>query len=129
MANTITISVTPQDLQDLEKNPSWSATKIFRSAMRLQRCREEFLDIYDIYDYLLEVRKREDVIAFLQKEIQRRNERIDSMQDVLAQKELSERRLRKVEQTNNRFEDGNREIESGVQFGSAAPEIIKGISQ
>jgi len=101
MANTITISVTSQDLFDLNENFDWSATKIFRSAMKLQRSRQEFLDIFDIWDFKLKILEMENKILMFQKEIERRQERIDSLQDVLAQKELTERRLRKTEQTDN----------------------------
>lgn len=66
--------------------------------MKLERAREEFMEIYDIWDFCLRMREQGDRFIILGKEIQRRQERIDSLQDVLAQKELSERRLRKIEQ-------------------------------
>ena len=103
MANTITISITSQDLAFLNENPSLSPSKLFRSAMKLERSKEEFMDIYDIWDYCLKIREQGEKFIMLQKEIQRRNERIDSLQDVLAQKELTERRLRKTDETDNRL--------------------------
>lgn len=101
MANTITISLSPQDLQFLEANPQISPSKLFRSACRLQRSIDEFMDIYDIFDFALRLRENSDKFLNLGKEIQRRQERIDSLQDVLAQKELTERRLRKADEANN----------------------------
>jgi hypothetical protein len=101
MANTITISVTSQDLAELQANPSISPSKLFRSAMRLERAMQEFSDIYDIWDFCLHLRGTQDKFITLGKEIQRRQERIDSLQDVLAQKELTERRLRKADEANN----------------------------
>jgi len=101
MANTITLSISPQDAAFLNENPSISPTKLFRSAIRLERCREEFMDIYDIWDYVLKLREHSDKFFKLQLEIQRRNERIESLQDVLAQKEITDRRIRKIEQPIN----------------------------
>ena len=103
MANTITISVSPQDLAFLKENPSVSPSKLFRSAIKLEKSKNEFVDIYDIWDYCLSLRERGEKFIILSKEIQRGNERIESLQDVLAQKELAERRLRTPEQTNNGF--------------------------
>lgn len=101
MTETITLSINPQDAHDLNEHPDWSASKIFRSAMKLQRSREEFMDIYDICDFKLKISDLQEKIMTLQKEIVRRNERIDSLQDVLAQKELAIGRLRKADQTDN----------------------------
>ena len=103
MANTITISVSSQDLSELQANPSISPSKLFRSAMKLQRSIMEFEDIYDIWDFCLKLRESGDKFLILGKEIQRRQERIDSLQDVLAQKELTERRLRKIDEADNRL--------------------------
>lgn len=102
MANTITISVSSQDLAELKANPALSPSKLFRSAMKLHRQMPEFLEIYDIADFAPHIRIMQDRFQILGKEIQRRNERIDSLQDVLAQKELTERRLRTPEQTDYR---------------------------
>ena len=101
MANTITISVSPQDLAFLKENPSISPSKLFRSAIRLEKVKNEFVDIYDISDYCLSLRERGETFLILSKEIQRGNERIESLQDVLAQKELNERRIREVKQTDH----------------------------
>lgn len=114
MANTITISVSNQDKAFLEENPTLSPSKLFRSAVRLQRNREEFMDIYDIFDFCLKLREISEKISFLQKEIQRRNERIESLQDVLAQKEIGERRVRKAEQGDNLTSLGDPEIKIGI---------------
>lgn len=102
MANTITISVSSQDLAELQANPAISPSKLFRSAMKLERARMEFEDIFDIWDFVLKLREHGDKFLTLGKEIQRRQERIDSLQDVLAQKELTERRLRAPQQTDYR---------------------------
>lgn len=102
MANTITISVSSQDLAELQANPSISPSKLFRSAMKLHRAMPEFLEIYDIWDFVLVLRSAQDKFQTFGKEIQRRQERIDSLQDVLAQKELAERRLRAPQQTDYR---------------------------
>ena len=102
MANTITISVSSQDLAELNANPGLSPSKLFRSAMKLHRAMPEFLEVYDISDFVPHIRLMQDRFQILGKEIQRRQERIDSLQDVLAQKELAERRLRAPEQTNYR---------------------------
>jgi len=117
MANTLTISVNPADMAFLSENPTVSASKLFRSAVRLARNREEFLDIYDIFDYCLSLRERQDKIQHLQKEIQRRNERIESLQDVLAQKEIGERRIRQSAESNNpaQFTIGETEIRISTQ--------------
>ena len=101
MSNTITLSISAQDLAFLKENPTLSPTKLFRSAMILEKHKEEFMDIYDIVDYKLKLQTIMDKISTLQTEIQRRNERIDSLQDVLAQKELAERRIRKSIEENN----------------------------
>lgn len=98
MANTITISVSSADLAYIEENSSISPSKLFRSAVQLHRHREEFIQIYDIWDFCLVLREQQEKFIFLQKEIQRRNERIESMQDVLAQKEINERRIRVAKQ-------------------------------
>jgi len=114
MANTITLSISNQDKSDLERDKSISPSKLFRSAMVLYRSREEFLDIYDILDYKLTLRELQDKISYLGKEIQRRNERIDSLQDVLAQKELGERRLREVVKNDNGLIAANPQPQSGI---------------
>ena len=93
MANTITISISDQDLASLKEDSSLSPSKLFRSAMKLHRSMTEFLDIYDIIDYKLILSDREFKILQFQKEIERRQERIDSLADVLAQKELALRRI------------------------------------
>lgn len=103
MSNTITISVSSQDIAFLKENPQISPSKLFRSACKLEKARDEFLNIYDIWDFCLILRENQDKFLNLSQEIKRRNERIDSLQDVLAQKELNERRLRETKQTDYGF--------------------------
>lgn len=93
---TITVSLSMQDAYDLEKGElqNVSPTAIFRSALGLYRSMGEFMDIYDILDYRRALRSQQDKIMMFQKEIERRQEIIDSLRDVLAQKELNERRVR-----------------------------------
>jgi len=129
MANTITLSVSPQDVAELKANPHISPSKLFRSAMRLHRAMEEFMDIYDIWDFCLKLRENGDKFLTLSKEIQRRQERIDSLQDVLAQKEFTDRRLRKANETDNGLNGATQPIigqdgTDGKQF-----EIFEGFSK
>lgn len=118
MATTLTISVTSQDLAELKGNPALSPSKIFRSAMRLVRSMEEFLDIYDILDFKHQLIDKQEKITRMAREIERRNERIESLTDVLAQKELRDRRLRKTFESN-----------SGRGQGITAIEELRGESQ
>jgi Na+/phosphate symporter len=94
MTETITLSLSNQDKMELEQNPFISPSKLFRSAMVLERAKSEFMDINDIVDYKLKIKDLMDKISFMSREIERRNERIDSLQDVLAQREIQERRVR-----------------------------------
>lgn len=103
MANTLTISISNLDKQFLEENKDISPTNLFRQAITLERHRAEFFDVHAIFDYLLALRDRQEKITHLQKEIVRRNERIESLQDVLAQKEYAERRIRKSIQEDHGF--------------------------
>jgi hypothetical protein len=111
MATTLTISITPQDSYELKNNPALSPSKIFRSAMKLHRSMEEFIDLFDIFDFKLALLDKQEKIARMSKEIERRNERIESLTDVLAQKELAERRLRKVVEGDTRSGQGTSAIE------------------
>lgn len=101
MATTLTISVSSQDLKDLSENPSWSPSKIFRSAMKLQRKLEAF-DCYCLEDYLIKILEMRDKFPILQNEILKREEKIDSLKNVLEEKIVAERRLREAKQSDNR---------------------------
>lgn len=98
MANTLTISISHQDQQDLKENPSWSASKIFRSAMKLQRKMDGFTDIYCLEDYIVKILQQQEKFPVLQSEILKREEKIESLKNVLEEKIVAERRLRKTEQ-------------------------------
>lgn len=92
MANIISLSVTDRNKAYCkEKHISKSA--IFAQALELHRRMMEFsnlfniIDFYDVYNIVV------GKIERLQKEIQRRNETIEALQDVLAKKEIDERRI------------------------------------
>lgn len=112
MSHTLTISVTPQDLAEFKNNRALSPSKIFRSAMILMRHRNEFFNINDIVDYRLVLLEQQEKIQTLQKEIVLRNERIDSLQDVLAQKELTDRRIRCANEPYNSIRVGAIEVKN-----------------
>lgn len=94
MANTLTISISPQDEKDLKANPSWSASKIFRSAMVLQRRMDSFVEIYQLEDYIETILRMQSNMVRMQNEILKREEKIDSLKNVLEEKIVAERRLR-----------------------------------
>lgn len=97
MANTLTISVSPQDLADINANPAWSPSKIFRSAMKLQRRMDSFIEIYCLEDFIETILRMQTKMAVMQGEILKREEKIDSLKNVLEEKIVGERRLRKAE--------------------------------
>lgn len=101
MANTLTISVSPQDLKDLQENPSWSASKIFRSAMKLQRKMDSFIEIYSLEDYIETILRMQANMVRMQAEILKREEKIDSLKNVLEEKIVGERRLRTPKESNS----------------------------
>lgn len=113
MASTLTISLSHQDGYDLEKGElkDVSPSKLFRSALMLHRSMGEFLDVYDIIDYRRLARDARDKFISLQKEIARRQEIIDSLRDVLAEKELRERRI----STNNEQNNGLRGVSTEIK--------------
>lgn len=124
MANTLTISVTTQDLQDLKENPSWSASKIFRSAMKLQRKMEGFIDVYQLEDYLATILHLQSKLGFMQGEILKREEKIDSLKNVLEEKIVAERRLRKIEQGDRRSgQEGGALEDLRREFGEQREEL------
>jgi len=100
MTNTLTISVSPQDLKDLETNPSWSASKIFRSAMKLQRRMDGFMEVYCLEDYIEMILRMQSRFVVMNQEIMKREEKIDSLKNVLEEKIVAERRLRETKQGN-----------------------------
>lgn len=91
MANIISLSVTDRNkAYCTEKHIGKSA--LFAHAIELHRRMMEFSNLFniiDFYDVYLSVVVK---IERLQKEIVRRNETIEALQDVLAQKEINERR-------------------------------------
>jgi len=97
MANTLTISVTTQDSHDIKENPAWSPSKIFRSAMKLHRKLEAF-DLYSLEEYPQKILDLQSKFAFLQNEILKREEKIDSLKNVLEENILAQRRVRKDKQ-------------------------------
>lgn len=109
MANTLTISISERDLQDLKENPSWSPSRIFRSAMNLQRKMDSFMEIFCLEDYLEMILRMQSNFARMQEEIIKREDKIDSLKNVLEEKIVTERRLRKAEQS---------DIGSGQENGS-----------
>lgn len=100
MANTLTISISPQDLHDLKQNPAWSASKIFRSAMKLQRKLEAF-DLYTLEEYASKILEMQDKFPVLQKEILKREDKIESLKNVLEEEIAAKRRLRKTVESNS----------------------------
>lgn len=123
MANTLTISVTTQDLQDLQQNPSWSASKIFRSAMKLQRKLEAF-DVYSLEEYLMKILEMREKFVFLQNEILKREEKIDSLKNVLEEKIVAERRLRETKQVDHRRESSSGDVASLGREPGEQPEEL-----
>lgn len=111
MAETLTISISHQDKTDLDQNPSWSPSKIFRAAMKLQRKLEAF-DCYCLEDYLVKLLDTRDKFTFFQNEILKREEKIDSLKNVLEEKIVAERRLRETKQSDHRSGQGSSEIEN-----------------
>ena len=92
MGNIISLSVADRNVHYC-KEKNIKKSKLFGEALELHRRMIEFSDIFNIiefYDlYLVRIKN----IERLQKEIERRNETIEALQDVLAQKEVNERRV------------------------------------
>jgi len=93
MGNIISLSISNEDKHFLKENKQISPSKLFRDALKLERFRREFLDIYSITDFHDKVLRFQERFLFLGKEIRTREERIESLQDVLAKKELAQRRV------------------------------------
>ncbi len=93
MGNVISLSISNEDKHFLKENPEVSPSKLFRQALKLERFRVELIDVYSIVDYHDKILKFQERFQFLGKEIRIREERIESLQDVLAKKELEQRRI------------------------------------
>jgi hypothetical protein len=105
MATTLTISISHQDMAFLdERNEEGklkndvSPSKLFRSALYLYRRMPAFMEIYSIEDYIELIDKMQKQISFLQSEIFKREEKIDSLKNVLEDKIIAERRVSKTQQ-------------------------------
>jgi len=101
MANTLTISVSRQDLAWLEEKDEFNKPKnpvspsvLFRSALRLHRRMDSFSEIYSLDDYIETILRLQNRLMFMQTEILKREEKIDSLKNVLEEKIFAERRLR-----------------------------------
>lgn len=94
MGNIISLSISPQDKAFLAENKEVSPSKLFRQAITLYKRMPEFINMHTLVDFYSEVLRMQEHISFLGKEILRREERIESLQDVLANKEVAERRIR-----------------------------------
>lgn len=97
MGNIFSISVSDRNKEYLKENHI-SKSKIFAEALNLHRLRHEFLNIGSIMHYYDELLRKQTVISFYQKEIERREETIDalsekirSLQNVLAEKTTEQR--------------------------------------
>jgi len=88
-----TISVSEEDAKFLKENRV-KPSKLFREAVVLSRMIiQEEGDSFppeQVTIFKDAVQRKIHIIGVLQKEIERRNERIESLQDVLAKKELGE---------------------------------------
>lgn len=92
MGNIISLSVTDRNVHYC-KEKNIKKSKLWGEALELHRRMIEFSDVYNIiefYDLYLDKIKK---IERFQKEIVRRNETIEALQDVLANKEVNERRI------------------------------------
>jgi len=92
MANIISISVSPENLEYLKKNKV-KKSELFSDAIVMHRGLEDFLDLHRIFDWASSHHDLLRKIGVLQKEIVRRNETIEALQDVLAKKEVEQRRI------------------------------------
>ena len=92
MANTLTLSVSEEHKHYLKENQI-KKSELFHDAIRLHRKMKEFLDVQRVFDYYGKIKELHEKIIFFQKEIVRRNETIEALQDVLAQKEINERKV------------------------------------
>ena len=92
MANIISLSINDRTKAYLkEKNVRKSS--LFQQAVMLYQRMNEFSNLYEIIGFYDEYNEVIRKIQVLQKEIVRRNETIEALQDVLAQKEVNERRV------------------------------------
>lgn len=90
MTNTITISVSTEDFEYLEKNSFLSPTQIFRDALYLHKRLnslseiEQIENLVQVLQYITELQNR---ILRLQKEVLVRNDAVDSLKNVIQLKE------------------------------------------
>lgn len=106
MGNIISLSISHQDKAFLAENKQVSPSKLFRDACKLYRRLPEFFDMYEIGAFYERILNLQNHVSFLGKEILRREERIESLQDVLAQKEIAERRVRDITQKSDNSRSG-----------------------
>lgn len=92
MGNIISLSVSDRNIHYC-KEKNIKKSKLWAESLELHRRQFEFSDVYSIIDFYDLYLARVKVIERLQKEIERRNETIEALQDVLAQKEVNERRV------------------------------------
>ena len=92
MANIISLSISDRN-KHYCKEKHIKKSNLFAEALELHRRIIEFGDVYNIIEFYDLYLQRIKNIERLQKEIQRRNETIEALQDVLAQKEVNQRRI------------------------------------
>ena len=92
MGNIISISISDRN-RDYCKDKNIKKSKAFAECLELHRRLIEFPDFFNIIDFYDMHLERIKKIERLQKEIERRNETISALQDVLAQKEANQRRV------------------------------------
>lgn len=91
MANIISLSISDRNKQYcIDKHVKKSA--LFAESLELHRRMFEFSNLYNIIEYYDLYNDMIRKINVLQKEIVRRSETIEALQDVLVQKEINERR-------------------------------------
>ncbi len=88
MANIISLSILERDKQYLKERVIHKS-KLFREACELHRRMGEFSNLYNIIEYYDLYNEMMRKVLILQKEIVRRNETIEALQDVLARKEIT----------------------------------------
>lgn len=92
MGNIISISITDRN-KAYCKEKKVPKSKLFGEAIELHRRMLEFSNLYNIVEYYDLYNEMIRKINVLQKEIERRSSTIEALQDVLARKEINERRI------------------------------------
>lgn len=88
MAEVISVSMS-REVLDYIKNKGISKSKLFQRAVMLHKHIEALgFDGHDLLILVEAIERQRETIGFLNKEIERRNERLESLQDVLAKQEL-----------------------------------------